>query len=75
MPASLSNLMEHSPMQPTERLTFSAIDHRPPLKAPEGVRLVVWPVLSLEHWDISRPMARMVISPPQGQALQPDHPN
>ncbi|MBN8920242.1 MAG: polysaccharide deacetylase family protein, partial [Rhizobiales bacterium] len=36
---------------------------------------VVWPVLALEHWDISRPMARMVISPPQGQAQQPDHPN
>jgi len=62
-------------MHPTERLAYSPIDHRPPLKLPDGVRLVVWPVLSLEHWDISRPMARMVISPPQGQALQPDHPN
>jgi peptidoglycan/xylan/chitin deacetylase (PgdA/CDA1 family) len=36
---------------------------------------VLWPVLALEHWDIARPMARMVISPPQGQAQQPDHPN
>ncbi len=62
-------------MQPRERLDFSAIDHRPPLRFPDGVRLVVWPVLALEHWDISRPMARMVISPPQGQPLQPDHPN
>jgi peptidoglycan/xylan/chitin deacetylase (PgdA/CDA1 family) len=39
------------------------------------VRLVVWPVLALEEWDIARPMARMVISPPQGQPMQPDHPN
>jgi hypothetical protein len=62
-------------MLPTERLPYSGIDRRPPLKFPDGVRLVIWPVLALEHWDISRPMARMVISPPQGQAQQPDHPN
>lgn len=62
-------------MLPTERLPFSGIEKRPPLKFPDGIRLVVWPVLALEHWDISRPMARMVISPPQGQAQQPDHPN
>jgi allantoinase len=62
-------------MEPRERIAFSAIDHRPPLRFPGGVRLVVWPVLALEHWDISRPMARMVISPPQGLPLQPDHPN
>lgn len=62
-------------MLPSERLAFSGIDNRPPLKLPDGIRLVVWPVFALEHWDISRPMARMVISPPQGQALQPDHPN
>src|SRR5262249_41874946 len=28
-----------------------------------------------EEWDIARPMARMVISPPQGIPQQPDHPN
>jgi allantoinase len=32
-------------------------------------------VLSLEDWDISRAMARMVITPPQGQPMIPDHPN
>jgi hypothetical protein len=32
-------------------------------------------VLALEHWDINRPMARMVISLPQGHPQQPDHPN
>lgn len=62
-------------MLPNDRLPFSGVDNRPPLKFPDGIRLVVWPVLALEHWDISRPMARMVISPPQGQAQQPDHPN
>jgi peptidoglycan/xylan/chitin deacetylase (PgdA/CDA1 family) len=62
-------------MQPRERLEFSPIETRPPLKWPKGVRMVIWPVLSLEDWDISRPMARMVITPPQGQPMQPDHPN
>jgi allantoinase len=62
-------------MLPSERLDFSPIDRRPPLQLPDGLRLIVWPVLALEHWDISRPMARMVISPPQGQPMQPDHPN
>jgi peptidoglycan/xylan/chitin deacetylase (PgdA/CDA1 family) len=62
-------------MLPTERLAFQGIPERPPLRLPDGIRLVIWPVFALEHWDISRPMARMVISPPQGQAQQPDHPN
>jgi len=62
-------------MIPRERLEFSPIVNRPPLRLPEGVRLVVWPVLALEEWDISRPMARTVIPPPQGQPLLPDVPN
>jgi peptidoglycan/xylan/chitin deacetylase (PgdA/CDA1 family) len=62
-------------MHPRQRLDFSPIEGRPPLAFPDGVRLVVWPVLALEEWDIGRPMARMVITPPQGQPLIPDHPN
>jgi hypothetical protein len=62
-------------MQPHERLPFSPIEGRPPLRLPDGLRLIVWPLMSLEHWDISRPMARMVITPPQGQPMLPDHPN
>jgi len=62
-------------MHPRERIVYSPIENRAPLKFPDGVRLVVWPVLALEEWDIGRPMARMVISPPQGQPMQPDHPN
>ena len=62
-------------MEPRDRLPFSAIDQRPPLKLPDGLRLIVWPVLALEHWDISQPMARTVISPPQGHPMLPDHPN
>ena len=62
-------------MQPRERIDYVPIDRRPPLGLPDGARLVLWPVLALEDWDISRPMARTVISPPQGRPLLPDVPN
>src|SRR3984893_13283434 len=62
-------------MHPRERLAYSAIEGRKAMKLPDGVRRIVGPVLSLEEWDMARPMARMVISPPQGQPMQPDHPN
>ncbi len=61
-------------MQPRERLPYSPIEGRAPLKL-DGGRLIVWPVLALEDWDISRPMARTVIPPPQGGTLLPDVPN
>ena len=59
-------------MLPRERLPFSPITDRPPLALPGGARLVLWPVLALEEWDIARPMARTVIPPPQGPPLIPD---
>ena len=62
-------------MHPRERLQYSSIETRPALKLPDGLRLIVWPLLALEEWDMSRPMARMVLSPPQGQPMLPDHPN
>jgi len=62
-------------MHPRERVTYSPIEGRTPLQLPDGLRLIVWPVLALEEWDMARPMARMVISPPQGQPMLPDHPN
>lgn len=62
-------------MLPRERLDFSPITERAPLTLPDGARMILWPVLALEEWDIARPMARMVISPPQGQPMLPDAPN
>ena len=62
-------------MIPKERLDFSPIEGRPPLRLPDGVRMVIWPVIALEDWDVARPMARTVIPPPQGQPLLPDVPN
>jgi len=62
-------------MKPTERAPFSAIVDRPPLRLPEGVRLVIWPIVNLEVWEIERAMARQVLPAPTGVSLVPDVPN
>ena len=62
-------------MIPRERRPFrrSSIGRRCVL--PGGARLVVWTIVNLEFWDISRPMARQVLPAPTGQVLLPDVPN
>jgi peptidoglycan/xylan/chitin deacetylase (PgdA/CDA1 family) len=62
-------------MRPNERLAFSAIVDRKPLALPNGAKLIVWPVVNIEEWDISRPMPRTVSPPPGGVAQVPDLPN
>ena len=62
-------------MKPTERSVYSAIVDRPPLRLPDGTRLVVWPILNVEVWEIERPMPRQALSAPTGAALVPDLPN
>ncbi len=62
-------------MTPRERSTYSAIVDRPPLRLPGSARIVVWTIVNLEVWDISRPMARQVLAPPTGETLLPDVPN
>lgn len=60
------------PMIPRERVDYSAIVDRPPLKLPNNARLIFWTVVNYEVWDIGRPMARQVLPAPTGLALQPD---
>jgi len=62
-------------MIPSERIEYSSIVEREPLEPPAGGRMIFWPVLALEVWDIGRTMPRMVLTPPQGQPLVPDAPN
>ncbi len=62
-------------MKPFDRVEYSPIVDRPPLKLPGGGRVILWPILALEVWDIDRPMPRIVLTPPQGQPLTPDVPN
>lgn len=44
-------------MHPRERLAYSPIEGRKPLRLPDGLRLIVWPVLALEEWDMARPQS------------------
>lgn len=60
---------------PRERIDYSAIVDRPPLHLPDGLRLVVWPIVNLEVWQIERAMARQVLPAPTGQMVTPDIPN
>ena len=62
-------------MKPDERIDYSVINNRPKLSLPNSGKIIIWPILALEVWNIERAMARMVISPPQGQPMTPDHPN
>jgi peptidoglycan/xylan/chitin deacetylase (PgdA/CDA1 family) len=67
--------MADKPMKPWDRLEFSPITQRPPVKLPDGARMAVWTIVNVEDWDIDNPMPRQILSPPQGQPLQPDIPN
>lgn len=60
---------------PRERLGYSTPFTRAPLTAPEGTRLIVWPVVNIEEWDINRPMPRQVSPAPGGNKTVPDVPN
>ena len=60
---------------PKDRVPYSAIVDRPPLKLPNDARVAVWTIVNVEEWSIERAMPRTVLSPPFGQPLLPDLPN
>jgi allantoinase len=62
-------------MKPTERLEYSAISRRAPLRLPDGGRLAVWVIVNVEEWSIDETMPRTVLTPPAGGATMPDIPN
>ena len=64
-----------APMTPDERLAYSPISDRAPLKLPEGARMVVWTIVNVEEWDIHKAMPRTVLTPPAGGSPMPDIPN
>jgi allantoinase len=70
--ASTSAFAEEKAMKLHERFDYSAIVDRPHLKLPRGARLVVWPVVNVEEWEITRPMPRHVANPPGGVSVVPD---
>src|SRR3954464_9646412 len=71
----LRSNFQKTPLRPEERLPYSAIVDRKPLKLPRGVRLVVWPIVNVEVWDIERPMPRQALPPPTGVTRLPDVPH
>jgi allantoinase len=62
-------------MRPNERLAYSAISERPPLRLPGGAKLAVWIIVNVEEWDINQTMPRTVLTPPAGGSPMPDIPN
>jgi allantoinase len=62
-------------MKPLERISYSPITRRSPLKLPGGARMVVWTIVNVEEWDIDQPMPRTVLPPPAGGSPMPDIPN
>jgi allantoinase len=62
-------------MRPDDRLAYTASIDRPRVSLPDDKRVVVWPVVNVEHWLIDNPMPRQVLVAPTGAALQPDLPN
>lgn len=54
------------------RADYSAIYDRPALPHPDGVRVLIWPVINVEQWDINSPMARTILPTPQGRDVIPD---
>ena len=67
--------LSKQPMLPTDRLAYSAITERPPLKLPDGARMAVWVIVNVEKWDPMQPMPRTVLTPPAGGSPMPDVPN
>lgn len=62
-------------MLPHERLSYSPITQRPPLKLPGGARMAVWLIVNVEEWDPLQTMPRTVLTPPAGGSPTPDIPN
>ena len=62
-------------MLPTERIAYSPIAARPPLRLPGGARMAVWVIVNVEAWDAEQPMPRTVLTPPAGGSPSPDIPN
>jgi len=60
---------------PRDRYAYSSPFTRPKLTLPGNGRIVVWSVVNIEEWEITRPMARQISQPPMGTTVIPDMPN
>jgi peptidoglycan/xylan/chitin deacetylase (PgdA/CDA1 family) len=68
--------MSHErPCAASERLPYEPIGAARRFALPAGVRIAVWTIVNVEHWQPDSPMPRTVLPPPMGQPLLPDIPN
>src|SRR3954471_17953705 len=51
------------PTYPRDRFAYSSPFTRKPLRLAKG-RMIVWSVVNIEEWEITRPMARALSQPP-----------
>ncbi|MDF1591205.1 MAG: polysaccharide deacetylase family protein [Desulfobacterales bacterium] len=58
-----------------ERVKYSAIIDREPLRLPDEKTVAVWPLVTVEVWDPDGPMPRTILTPPQEVRYIPDVPN
>lgn len=58
-----------------DRLPYSALPERPPLRLPGDTRLAVWIIVNVEDWDEAYPMPRQALTAPSGAQVVPDLPN
>lgn len=61
--------------RPEQRFDYSAITQRPRWVLPDNARIAVYPVVNIEEWDISKPVAREYVSAPAGVTTVPNIPN
>ncbi|MCC2095510.1 MAG: polysaccharide deacetylase family protein [Hyphomicrobiales bacterium] len=59
----------------SDRIPFSALPDRKPLRLPGGEAVAVWVIVNVEEWSIERAMPRTVLPPPMGGMQLPDVPN
>lgn len=63
-------------MHPRQRFDYSTPFNRPPLRTDDGTRLIIWPVVNIEEWELDRAMPRHASPPPGGiTGAIPDMPN
>ena len=76
-PRQLSEIIREDELTtyPRDRFSYSSPFTRPRLKLPGKGRMIVWSVVNIEEWEITRPMARQLSIAPQGQSAIPDMPN
>ena len=58
-----------------ERVEYSAIVDRKPLRLPNHKTVAVWRLVTVEVWDPDTALPRTILTPPQGVLFVPDVPN